>query len=173
MSIDLTKLIAKKNYTVPVKAADLCNKVLEQLNVSDQWFVKTQRPRSAVLRLDWAKEYVAAKQASEKEKDKIKVAAAAREELLRNRLECIGIIQEATVDNVRVEVSYIVAEDSADRCVVKAACKPALYLKITRGLKYEQADLQDIRIQGEEFLDEIFIGGLGGKEIQEAKEVSR
>jgi hypothetical protein len=173
MSIDLTKLIAKRNYLVPIKATDLCNKVLEQLKISGTWYVRAQRPRSAAFDVDWEENYVITKRATKAKEDREKVAEAARKEYQANPLQCLGWIQENTVENTPAFVSYIVAEDMADRCAVEATCKPVLYVKIVRKLKYEQVDLQDVRIRNEEFLDEIFIGGLGGKEIQEVKEISR
>jgi phosphatidylserine/phosphatidylglycerophosphate/cardiolipin synthase-like enzyme len=48
-----------------------------------------------------------------------------------------------------------------------------MYRKIIRGLTREESDLQEIRLACEEFLDDVFIGGIGGKEMQEVKEVSR
>jgi hypothetical protein len=173
MSIDLTKLIAKRKYTVPIKATDLCNKVLEQLKIEELWCIVAQRPRSAVFRVDWEERYIITKRIARGKEDREKATAEARKEYQENTLQCIGLIQERTVGNSPAVVSYIIAEDMADRCVVETTCRPALYVKIVRKLKYEQADLQDARIQSEEFLDEIFIGGLGGKEIEEVKEVDR
>jgi len=170
MSVDLTKIIAKKNYLVPVKATDLCAKVLEQLQVGGSWQVGVQRPKSASFRINWKEQYVGLKVI---QKDKKGVDEAARKEFEEDALRCTGIIQEVTVENLPVVVSYIVTEDRADSCVIEATCKPSLYVKIVREIKYGQVDLQDVKIGSEEFLDQIFIGGLGGKEIREVVEVSR
>jgi hypothetical protein len=173
MSIDLTKIIAKKNYLVPVKATDLCSKVLEQLRVGYYWEVEAQRPKSAVFRMDWKEQYVAIKTLRKGKKETKEIEEAARKEYEEDNLRCAGVVQEATVENTPVIVSYIITEDRADGCTIEATCKPALYIKIVREIKYAQVDLQDVRIRGEEFLDQIFIGGLGGKEIREVVEVSR
>ena len=173
MSIDLTELIAKKSYLVPIKATDLCTKVLEQLKIDGNWWIKAQRPSSAEFCIDWEEDYVLAKGLAKGKKSREEVHAEARKEFEENKLGCIQWIQEHTLDNVPAKVSYIIAEDTADRCVVEATCKPVLYVKIARNIKYEETDLQDVRIQSEEYLDQIFIGGLRSKEIQEMKEVSR
>jgi hypothetical protein len=173
MSIDLAKLIADKTYVVPGKSVDLCTRVFAQLNVNDDWTISVERPRSAIFRVNWEERYVLSSLSGKQMKDKERVTAAARKKFNANRHLCTVALQERTVDNYPAEVSYIVAEDRADGCAVKAASKPMLYINIVRGNKHGQPDLQDVRIQGEEFLDQIFIGGLRGKEIQEVKQVSR
>jgi hypothetical protein len=66
-----------------------------------------------------------------------------------------------------------VLEESVVGCIVRATCKPMLYVKIVRHIRHEESDLQNVRIQCEEFLDHVFVGGLGAKEISEKVEVSR
>jgi hypothetical protein len=173
MSIDLTKLISKRKYVIPVKAADLCNKVLEQLKIDGPWLISAQRPKSAVFSVDWEESYVMWQRVVKGKEKREKAAAAARKEYLEYPIQCIGSIQGITVGNIPARVSYIIAEEMGNRCAIEATCKPAMYLKIVRKLEYGEVDLQDVRIQSEEFLDQIFIGGLRGKEIQEVKEGCR
>lgn len=173
MSVDLTKLIAKKSYLVPVKAAGLCSKVLEQLKLDSVWEITVERPRSAIFTIDWKEKYILL--ALIERGKQYDVASRAQEEKKyeSNSLKCANSSQEGLVGNIPVRVSYIIAEERADGCVVEATCFPVQYLKIVRGLEYQQEDPQNIRIQGEEFLDQIFIGGLSGKEILEVKETGQ
>jgi hypothetical protein len=78
MSIDLTKIIAKKTYLVPVKATDLCSRVLEQLQIGRYWKVEAQRPKSTVFRMDWEEQYVAAKRLLKGKKESQRIALSQR-----------------------------------------------------------------------------------------------
>jgi hypothetical protein len=90
-----------------------------------------------------------------------------------NPLECFKKLFEGLMDNLPIHLSYVVQEERMDGCIIKASCKPVLYFTVAKEFEHGNVDLQDVRLQGEEFLDEIFIGGLGGKETQEAREVNR
>jgi hypothetical protein len=84
-------------------------------------------------------------------------------------LRCMTMVQEAMTNNTPAELYYVISEEREDSCTVSAVCRPMLYYKIVRQIHYEISDSQDIKLRGEEFLDEIFVGGFGSKEIQEVK----
>jgi phosphatidylserine/phosphatidylglycerophosphate/cardiolipin synthase-like enzyme len=174
MSIDLTKLIAKRSYLVPIKASDLCDKLLEQLKLDDaSWIIDTKHPRSAVLNILWRKKFVVQVLAQEGKLLSEENVAAKEKEFDANVFVNIKAIMEALVGNKAVEVTYIVKEERADGCKIETTCKPLVYLRVVRGFEHLESEEQDAKVRCEEFLDEIFIGGLEGKEIQEVKEVSR
>ena len=63
-SIDVTKLIARKKFFVPVESSSLSELLLKQLDLGRiKWFASVQRPRSGTLKVDivneWAKMSIA------------------------------------------------------------------------------------------------------------------
>jgi hypothetical protein len=168
MSIDLSKLIARKKYLVPFKSSDIWQSTLKQLNVTDRWAVRRWHPRSVTFGLNYVEKYPFFMLAQEGKSRTDENTAAKKAEYETNPLKCQTIIQEATTNNTPEELHYIISEEKVDSCTVNAICRPMLYYKIVRELPFGTPDLQDIRLRSEEFLDEIFIGGLGSKEIQEA-----
>lgn len=173
MAVDLRKLIAKKTYLVPIKTSGLLKQVLKQLSVGGSWNVLRQGARFANFMIDLKREYAFLKLLAEgKEPNAVNIAEK-EIQFGKKTFHCIQQALEMLLNHVPAEISYLIIEERTGECIIQATCKPVLYYKIVREIKYEQPDLQDIRLRGEEFLDEIFIGGLRAKEVQEQKEVSR
>lgn len=172
MSVDLNKLIAKKSYLVPIKASEICEKLLKELNISDHWVVVETHPRSATFKLDYREKYANFKLAHENKQLTQRNLTLKRMEFDTNPFKWGTWVQEQLVNEVPAELRYIVSEENLTGCIVRASCKPVLYYKITRQIPYPDSDLQNVRIQCEEFLDHVFIGGLGAKEMPERGEVS-
>jgi len=173
MSVDLRKLIAKKSYLVTIKASEICEKLLEELRKDDYWLIKATRPKSATFALDYKEKYAYISVALEGKPMIEMNFALKRAEFESNALKCYALVHQTSLNEIPTELMYIVLEERIDGCIVKAICKPMLYFKIIRHVPYPESDLQNIRIESEEFLDHIFIGGLGAKEIQEKVEESR
>lgn len=172
MSVDLSKLIARKTYFVPVKTSGLFETISRQLLPSDMWLGGAERTRSGCFITNYREKYARLSVAREEKPMKEKHFAAKRREYDKNPFKCHSKVQEWVLNNVPSELSYVVMEERADGSIVDVTCKPMLYFKITRRIDYELSDLQDVRIRGEEFLDQVFIGGLGGKEVRQVKDVS-
>jgi len=172
MSIDLNKLIARKKYFVPLSSSDLWQATLRQLKVGDLWVVRRWHPRSATFGLDYKEKYVHLALKREAKPITIADIAEKKAEYEKNPEGCWTMIQRSVTNNTPEELHYVISEEKTDGCIVNAICRPILYYKIVRQLNYEISDLQDIRLRCEEFLDEIFIGGLGSKEIEEVKKVT-
>jgi len=174
MSIDLTKLIARKSYFIPTKVSQLCKEVLAQLIVDDSsWHIETEHPKSAIFSPIWKTKFCLSSLDQEGKPPNAENIAAKEKEYNSDRFGCYKILLEALMDNIPINLRYVVQEERTDGCIIKVSCRPVLYYTAAKGFAHGNADLQDVKLQGEEFLDEIFIGGLGGKEIQEVKEVSR
>jgi hypothetical protein len=169
MSIDLNKLIARKKYLVPVKSSDLWQATLKQLNIADMWVVRRWHPRSATFCLDYKEKYARHTLAQEGKPRTDENIAAKKAEYETAPIRRITMMQETMTNNTPEELHYVISEERADSCTVNAICRPMLYYKIVRQIHYEISDLQDTKLRSEEFLDEIFVGGLGSKEIQEVK----
>lgn len=169
MSIDLDKIIARKKYLVPAKSSDVWQATLKQLNVTDTWGVRRWHPRSVTFGLDYKEKYARFVLAQEGKPRTDENIAVKKAEYETNPVKYQTTMQEATTNHTPEELHYIISEERVDSCIVNAICRPMLYYKIVRELRFGTPDLQDIRLRSEEFLDEIFIGGLGSKEIQEAK----
>ena len=173
MSVDLEKLIARKSYLVPFKASDLCEKILEQLKVTGPWKISSKHPNSGVFGIDYSIRYALFVLVDQEKEITPEEIEKKKTEFQKNPSKGISLVQKETVNEEPNELNYIVIEERPDSCIVKATCKPILYHKIIRHVEHPESNPQDVRIRNEEFLDEIFIGGLGGKEIQERKESSR
>jgi len=174
MSIDLNKIIAKKNYCIPVKATDLCDTVLKQLKLTVRfWNIKTKRPKSADFRIDDEERYVSARLVSEGKSLTAKNIERMKKEWAKDPISHLAELVESTLDEVPWTVNYIVTEERIDGCTIKTTCKSVLYEKIVRATEFKIIDLQHVKISCEEFLDQIFIGGLGGKEMPEVKEIDK
>jgi len=169
MSVDLNKLIGVKRFLVPVKAPNLSKAVFEQLKQRPFWKIETERTRSATFYVDWKKKWIQMSLTISGKKFTPKNIANKEKQYDENPIGCIDAIQKNFVDSVPIRVRYIIDEERIEGCTIKAVCKPLLYDKIVRGLDYEQVDLQDVKLSCEDFLDDIFIGGLRGKEILERK----
>ncbi len=169
MSIDLNKLIARKKYLVPVKSSDLWQATLKQLNVADLWVVRRWYPRSATFSMGYKETYARYTLAQEGKPRTDENIATKKTEYETAPVRCTTMVQETITNNTPVELHYVISEERADSCIVSAICRPMLYYKIVRQVPHEISDLQDIKLRGEEFLDEIFVGGFGSKEIQEVK----
>lgn len=173
MSVDLSKLIARKRYLVPIKASELCDKLLAELNVDDFWSIGARHSKSADLSLNYKEVYARGSVALEGKPMIETNFVLKRVEFDSNPLKCHTFAQENRLNESPAQIMYIVLEERMDGCIVKAICKPMLFFKIVRHISYEESDFQNVHIQCEEFLDHIFIGGLGAKEIPEKAEVNR
>jgi len=174
MSVDLRKLIAKKSYLVAIRASEICEKLLSELNVPYSfWRVESKRLKSATFGLDYKENYAFSSVVCEGKPGTEMNFALKRAEYDSNPLKCYTFVQQYTLNEIPAELMYIVLEESVAGCIVKAVCKPMLYFKIIKHIPHEESDLQNVRIESEEFLDHIFVGGLGAKEISEKVEVSR
>jgi len=171
MSVNLAQLIGRKDYLIPIKSSELFDEVLKQLNIGDNWEIITKRPKSARFRLNHKEKYAYFKLGDEGKPTTELNLTLKRNEFDNNPLKCYNWTQERLVNYVPVELNYIIVEERVDGCIVNTFCKPAMYNKIVRDLEYTLSDSQDVKIRCEEFLDEIFMGGLGGKEIEEVKKV--
>jgi len=173
MSVDLTSLIAKKRYLIPLKACDLCQALLKQLNVGDDWVTSANRPKSSGFKLDYPHLYARVTLSQEEKPLTPENVKSKMKKYLTNPFDCWDLVQRVSSDHRPAEVSYIILEERTDECVTDVRCIPMLYYKVARQLEDRSPDkmlTQDVRIQSEEFLDEVFIGGLGGKEIAQRKE---
>jgi len=174
MSVDLRKLIAKKSYLVAIKASEICEKLLSELNTpSNFWKVESKHLKSATFSLDYKENYAVGSVAYEGKPLIEMNLALKRAEYDSDTLKCHTFVLQNMLNEMPAELMYIVLEESVAGCIVKAICKPMLYFKIVKHIPYLESDIQNVRIQGEEFLDHIFVGGLGAKEISEKMEVSR
>jgi len=172
MSIDLNKLIARKKYFVPLNSSDLWQTTLKQLNIGDWWVVRRWHPRSTTFGLDYKETYARFMLAQEGKSTTSENIAEKKAEYEANSEKGSMLVQRALINNTPEELHYVISEERVDGCTVNAICRPALYYKIVRQLDYVISDLQDVRLRCEEFLDEIFIGGLGSKEIEDVKQVT-
>lgn len=174
MSVDLRKLIAKKTYLVAMKSSKICKKLLNELNATPySWRLKTKLSRSATFGLNYKEHYAFASLAYDGKRRTKENLALKRAEYDMDPIKCTTFVQQQFLDEIPVELMYIVLEESVAGCIVKAICKPILYFKIVREIPYQESDPQNIRIRCEEFLDHIFIGGLGAKEISEETKITR
>lgn len=177
-TVDLNKLIARKKLFIPVKSSALNGHILKQLKLVDEtWFSSVKRPRSGTFTIDWGTSWAALSVADEGlplTKENIKKRKA---EYSKKIFEHRNELLRRMVDSEPCKVHYVVTEEMLDRCVCEVTCFPVLYLKtgVYSGfdIKCNDADIQVARQRCEEFLVEIFVGGLGGKEIVERTEVSR
>lgn len=172
MIIDLEKLIAKRIYTVPIKADELCDALLIQLKLDCPWVCETKRPKSAAFTLDLEEFFTRLTLDDEGKPSTPENIAKVKEKFNLARLKSTTSVLERLVENYPIEVSYIVKEERIDGCLVHATCKPAYYRRFVKGLSCSNAPPQDSRLHCEDFLNEIFIGGLGGSEVQELRKVS-
>ena len=80
-----------------------------------------------------------------------------------------------TISTIPYKVHFVVTEERGEGCVCEVSCFPTLYFKIIKGLnaKCNDVNLQNARMRCEEFLVDIFVGGLGAKEIVERREINR
>jgi len=169
MSTELSELVVKKNYSIPMNVSNLCEAVLGVLSTDAPWINVSKLPRSAHFRINCREKFARFTLANEgKALDKVNLTAK-YQEYDKNPILGITKTLKMHIDNVPVEISYIVTEQKGDECSVETTCKPVLYAKIVRGISHDPINVQDIRISNEEFLDQVFIGGLGGKEIHRAE----
>lgn len=173
MSVDLRKLIATKSYIVALKASEICDKVLAELSTSGFWQLESKRPKSATFTLNYKECYARSSVAYDGKPLTEANFALKRAEYDSNELKGVNFTQQQFLSEVPAQLAYIILEESVVGCIVKTICKPILYYKIIKQFKYEESDLQNVRIENEAFLDDIFIGGLGAKEIHEKAEVNR
>jgi len=173
MSVDLNKLIAKKRYLVPIEASQLSRALFDQLNIIGTWIIMSSRPKSARFCVNYEKEYARMILMNEGKPVTEENIALKAKEFEKNPIKCGDIVQLGSSDERPAEVLYIIAEETVEGCVVDTTCRPMVYSKIARHLGCEIPDelrVQAIRMRSEEFLNEVFIGGLGAKKSSERKE---
>jgi len=173
MAVDLRKIIAKRTYLVPIKTSRLLKRVFKQLNAGGTWELLRKGARFASFNIDLETQYAFLKLMRKgKERNVINITEK-KYEFKKKPFDHINETLQMLLNHVPAEISYLVTEERTDGCIIQTTCKPVLYNKIVREIKYEQPDLQDIRLRGEEFLDDVFIGGLRGKEVQKVKDIVR
>jgi len=177
-SIDLSKSIARKQFSVPIKSVALHELILKQLRLVEvAWRSDVKRTRSGTFHIDWGVMWARLSLASEgspfTQNNVRKKMVKYDKKILEYRREIIY----QTVRSQPCEIHYVVTEDMIDRCVCEATCFPALFLGIARykisKIECDETDIRLARQQCEEFLVDIFVGGLGGKEVIERKVVSQ
>jgi hypothetical protein len=173
MSVDLRKLIATRSYMVAIRASEICDKLLAELKTSGFWQLKSKRPKSAIFSLDYKENYAKLSCAYDGKAITETNMALKRVEYDSDPFKCYQFVQKQILNWVPTELAYIILEESVIGCIVQATCKPMLYFKLVREIDHEESDPQNVRIENEAFLDDVFIGGLGAKEIQEKAEVNR
>lgn len=175
-TVDLSKLIARKNFFIPVKSSDINKAVLDQLKLDDRsWGISVERLTSGTFEIVWRNAWVDVAIVEEglplTESNRKKKLA----EFLKDPFKHYNQVVGSWLGHLPYNLHFVVMEENTNGCVCEVTCFPTLYLKIVRNLAVEcsQADLQNARLQCEEFLVDIFVGGLRGKEIIERREVSR
>ena len=174
-TIDLNKLIAQKKFFVPAKSSDLYKLILEQLEFEAlSWSTETERPRSGTfsrdMRIKWAIMTITDKGLSLSADVMEQYKLEYDKDIFNHRREVLG----RSVDSTPHQFHYVVTKETADGCTCEVTCFPALYFKIgIYNIACDEANFQLAKQRCEEFLVDIFVGGLGGKEIAERREVSQ
>jgi len=194
-SVDLSKLIARKRFLVPVESSQLIQLVANQLEGFDQqlremdtpsrrafldrmdkykkWSAVQTMARSATFTIDYGYHWSMLRVMEEGyENDNLLLKVDENlSEYKKNRLRHSGELLLRTTDNMPVDLHYVVEVEGSQGCLCNATCHPSLYEKINKGLAKEcdDAKMQDARMSCEEFLVDVFVGGLGGKEIPEER----
>lgn len=175
-TIDLSKLIARKTFFIPNKSSVVSGVLLKQILLRDPtWTIAVERPRSGEVRWNyperWARTSLLEKGLHWTDSNLDKQRA----EYGKSPIERIVELFRKVIYNVPCEVHYVITEETKEGCICQTTCIPALYEKITRRIEIacDDARSQDARLRCEEFLVDIFVGGLGGKEIVERREVTR
>jgi len=175
-AVDLKKLIARKKFFIPVKSSTLHNLILKELRIDDlSWFTLTKHPKSGTLEIalghKWACLSIVDKGLPLTEHNIEEYIKKYKEKPFNHADATL----KRTIKHVPSEVHYVIREELIDGCICEVKCFPTLYFQNVRGLdvKCNEADCQNARLRCEEFLVDIFVGGLGGKEIGEKREVSR
>lgn len=176
-TVNLVKSIVRRRFSVPVKSSVLHEHISKQLKlVEEAWCTAVKHPRSGTFHIDWGimwTRFSLANEGSPFTKDNIRKKLV---EYDKKILKYRGVIIFQMVRSQPCEIHYVVTEEMIDRCVCEATCFPVLFLGKARykipKMKCDETDIRLARQQCEEFLVDIFVGGLGGKEIIERKAVS-
>lgn len=175
-TVSLDKLIARKTFFVPAKSSVLHKLVSTQLDLDDRpWQSDAAHPRSGKLSLNlqllWAAAHLVEKGLPETGADSEKALAKFQKDVFKHSREILKRI----IENIPYRVHFVVTEEKTDGCLCEATCYPALYQQLVMDVEVEcnEADVQDARLRCEEFLVDIFVGGLGAKEIVEKVAPSR
>jgi len=175
-TIDLSKLIARKTFFVPSKSSAFSEALLKQILLTDPtWTIAVERPRSGEARWDYANRWARTSLLGKGLPWTSSNLKKQRVEYDKSPIKKIVELFRDVIYNVPCEIHYVITEETKDGCICQTTCVPALYQKITRRIEVacDDASSQDARLQCEEFLVDIFVGGLGGKEIVERREVTR
>lgn len=175
-TVDLNNLIGRKKFSVPIKSHALSDVILQQLKLDDySWSVTVKRSKSGILELSWRRKWACLSLVDE--------GKPLTDSNITKRMKKFGKAPFKYVDetvkrilkHVPYKVHYVITKELTDGCICEISCFPTLYFQKVRGLdtKCDKTDVQHSRLHCEEFLIDIFVGGLGGKEILERKEVSR
>jgi len=175
-TIDLSKLTARKKFFIPIKSSALNELIWKQLELDPHaWRISVERPKSGTMSLLWSEEWARMRCIDESKPFTKPNLDEYRAEFEKDMLDKMEEMLNRWMDNVPVEIHFVVVEETSGGCVCEITCFPLVRHKILRNLSVEcgEAGLQDARLRCEEFLVDIFVGGLGGKEIAERREVTQ
>ena len=177
-TIDLNKLVVRKKFSIPVKSSALHKLILKQLKLDKiSWRSKAKHPRSGIFLRDLRVEWAAISVVDEGLPVTSEIIEKRKADYDKNMFEHRTQALKRIVDSSPFEVHYVVTEEIMDRCFCDVTCFPTLYLKagVYEGFKpkCDDSNIQVAKHRCEQFLVDIFVGGLKGREIIERREVSR
>lgn len=172
-SVDLSKLIAHKKFFVPEYPVSIHKEILKQLKRSEvEWKTDVKRSGSGTFRIDLKEMWVSYALLERGLPDNKKSARLLQEEYEERGSDQEKLNLDALkwrFENSPFEVHYVIRREEGDGCTCEATCIPTGYFRILRSghIESDRGELviQDARLRCEEFLVDVFVGGLGAREI--------
>jgi len=175
-SINLSELIARKKFYVPVECSKLHTLLLKQIRLSEELMKsEVKHPRSGSFMLSWNQmwaNYVISTKGLSYNKKTYKKLFAEFDAKGEEKWDEVDEAVLCRLGNLPWMIDYIITEKENKGCICEASCYPIFYIQLIKKFDIEcnQVEVQDARLRCEVFLKEIFVGGLGGKEIVEKVE---
>ena len=179
MTWDLNRIIARKRYRVNLPPEEMFDKIEEFLCPSPllpdckEWYIDIEGDRYRRFVLNPAYSFIASH-------SKLNSTFEERRKLLKNFLKNAEKIADEFLENLRSNIPYqldiMVLKVNEFGCICQAECRPVLYMKLSKGMismsDVTEFQIQDASIESSNFLDQVFIGGLGAEPVQEAPKIT-
>jgi len=153
---DLYRLAFIGKYSIPKKPLkDICEEIIKNLNPNGRiLFFYNPLPKGTEFHLN-IKRFSKAKSFDENE-------------IYTNGLKRIR-------SGFPISLKFFIVEEDADTFTIESVCYPAMYRKIAQDIEWEFLDhhIEDAENQCRDFTRKIFLGILGGKEIEEPSSRSK
>ena len=177
---DLNRIIANKSYRVSMPPETVFEEVekflcpIEIFPGCKEWTIRLKKgDRLRIFYLNPVYYFVVLNMDI---KSSIAERIKLKDDYYKDRMKNLNIFIESKRNNQPYNLEILISDINKKGCICNAMCKPMLYLKLSsENISMEDVNefmIQDSYYEVLQFLDQVFIGGLGAKPIEEPPVIS-